>query len=210
MSSTSPSPTERLQRSAVGPFIRAAVSRLKVVRWRSAGSPPPAPPHLKAATVKEYARRFRPTTFVETGTYRGDTVAELAPLVPNVVSIELDHRLCTLAQARFVDDPSITIVEGDSATRLGEIVADLREPALFWLDGHFSGGATAGDGACPIMAELETVLTSDLDHVVLVDDARLFDGTDNYPTLDEVRQLVTKLRPEMRWDLADDIIRLHR
>lgn len=209
MSSTTPSLAERFQRSPLGPVIRGVVSRSKVRGWRAAGSPPPAPPHIKVATVQDYAKRFRPAAFVETGTYRGDTVAGLAPLVPRVVSIELDQRLATLAQARFVDDPGIEILQGDSAQRLPEIVADLREPALFWLDGHFSGGATAGDGACPIMDELTTVLGTDVEHIVLVDDARLFDGTDAYPTIDEVRELVAKLRPGIGWQVEDDIIRLH-
>ncbi|HNI34790.1 MAG TPA: hypothetical protein PLV93_05290 [Microthrixaceae bacterium] len=209
MSSPTPSLAERLQRSALGPAIRGVVSRAKTGRWRAAGSPPPAPPHIKLSTVQEYAKRFKPSAFVETGTYRGDTVAGLAPLVPRVVSIELDERLATLAKARFVDDVNIDILQGDSAQRLPEIVADLREPALFWLDGHFSGGATAGDGACPIVDELTTVLSTDVDHIVLVDDARLFDGTDAYPTIDEVRELVEKLRPGIGWQVEDDIIRLH-
>lgn len=206
--SATPSLAERMQRSAAGPWIRAAVSRLRESRWKAQGSPAPAPPHRKVATIQEYARRHRPGTFVETGTYRGDTVAGVAPLVDKVVSIELDPSLATLAQARFVDDPNIVIVQGDSATRLPEIVKELTEPAMFWLDGHFSGGATAGDDGCPIMAELSTVLTSPLDHVVLVDDARLLDGTDHYPTIDEVRELVVDLRPDIKWDLRDDIIRL--
>lgn len=209
MSSTTPSLAERVQRSAVGPLVRNIVSHAKEPRWRSAGSPPPAPPHRKQATVKEYAQRFRPSTFVETGTYRGDTVAALAPLVGKVVSIELDQRLCTLAKARFVDQPDIEILQGDSAQRLPGVVEGLTEPALFWLDGHYSGGPTAGAGECPVVAELTTVLQSEIDHIVLVDDARLFDELDEYPTIDEVRELVQKLRPDYSWQLEDDIIRLH-
>jgi hypothetical protein len=159
--------------------------------------------------VREYARRFRPATFVETGTYRGDTVAALAPLVERVVSIELDPTLATLARARFVDDPSVTILEGDSAVLLPGVVGGLTAPALFWLDGHFSGGVTAGDGACPIMEEIRAVLSSDVDHVVLVDDARLFDGTHGYPSLGELREAVRVLRPDLDWELRDDIVRLH-
>ena len=44
-------------------------------------------------------------------------------------------------------------------------------------------------------------------HLVLIDDARLFTGTQGYPTLDDLRAEVVRERPGSRVDLAADIIR---
>ena len=85
----------------------------------------------------------------------------------------------------------------------------MSEPALFWLDGHYSGGATANSGKSPIMDEVATILESDLEHVLLIDDIRLFDGTDGYPTLSELRELVMSSRPSWTFEVADDIARTH-
>lgn len=209
VNSTSAPLSERLQRSRLGPPIRWAESRVRVVSWVRHGRPAPAPPHHKRRVVAEYARRFRPTTFVETGTYRGDTVAALAPLVDRCISIELDPVLADHARRRFAEDTSVSVVQGDSAVCLGQVVAGMSEPALFWLDGHYSGGATANSGKSPIMDEVATILESDLEHVLLIDDIRLFDGTDGYPTLSELRELVMSSRPSWTFEVADDIARTH-
>ena len=44
-------------------------------------------------------------------------------------------------------------------------------------------------------------------HLVLIDDARLFTGTDGYPTIDELRTWVERERPGSRVDVEADIIR---
>jgi hypothetical protein len=50
---------------------------------------------------------------------------------------------------------------------------------LFWLDGHFCGGVSAhGDKGTPILEELNLILSHRVkEHVILIDDARLFNGT---------------------------------
>ena len=208
-SSASPSTAERVQRSRLGAPIRAVVSRAKMPGWVKAGRPAPAPPHVKQAVVAEAVRRYRPEIFVETGTYRGDTLAKVAPLVGRAVSIELDPTLAQLARRRFRRMSHVEVREGDSAAVLPQVVAGLTSRALFWLDGHFSGGPTADSGTSPILAEIDTILSTAGDHVVLVDDIRLFDGTDGYPTIDQLRERVERLRPDLEFEVADDIARIH-
>src|ERR1051325_2291173 len=48
------------------------------------------------------------------------------------------------------------------------------------------------------------------EHVILIDDARCFDGTHDYPTIDELRRAVLNIRPDWLFETANDIIRDHR
>jgi hypothetical protein len=179
--------------------------------WEADGCPVPAPNALKIDEVASYARRFGPRVFVETGTYRGDTLEVMKRHVAQAFSIELAPELASLARVRFAADAHVEILEGDSATLLPGILEKLYEPALFWLDGHWSMGETAkaADFETPIRAELDAVLRHRVsDHVVLIDDARLF-GTGDYPTIDEIEAMVRDHRPDWKFSVVADIIRAH-
>jgi len=85
----------------------------------------------------------------------------------------------------------------------------LPEPALFWLDGHYSGGNTGkGEKETPIMEEIETILSSPLPHVVLVDDARCFGTEKDYPTLSDFEAFVHSYRPNAQFFVKHDCIHI--
>lgn len=169
------------------------------------------PPLYKRRTLAGYARRFRVDAFVETGTYLGDTAFELAGVVPRVITIEIDRVLFGRAAERLARFPHVTVLHGDSSRVLPRVLERLAVPALFWLDGHFCGGITGGEGrAAPVVRELDAILERWLDgHVVLVDDADCFVGRDGYPALDELERLVTTRRPELRLEVERNIVRIH-
>ncbi|WP_439493737.1 hypothetical protein [Bosea sp. (in: a-proteobacteria)] len=127
--------------------------------------------------VVSLARHFGITAFLETGTYRGDTLATVRGVFSRLVSIELSTEFALAAQNRFASDPAIEIIQADSAQGLERAFDAIGDaPALIWLDAHYSGGPTAkGDGNTPILAEVSQILErrSGLD-IVLIDDARLF------------------------------------
>ena len=83
----------------------------------------------------------------------------------------------------------------------------INEPAIFWLDGHYSGGITA-NSVCPLRTELTNILAAGQRHLILIDDARLLDGTNDYPTLEEVCQLANTHAPWLDFQVKDDIVRL--
>jgi hypothetical protein len=56
--------------------------------------------------------------------------------------------------------------------------------------------------------ELAAILNSPLQHVILIDDARLFNGTRSYPTLEEINSIVRTAGKNYSIDVKDDIIRL--
>ena len=175
-------------------------------------APIPPPPQIKVWTLWAYALWSGVRVFVETGTYFGDTTAALAQVCPTVYSIELAPDLARRARERFADKPGIHIVEGDSATQLASLLEEVHEPALFWLDGHFSGGPTAISTAAPVpvFEELRAIFEHPVrDHVVLIDDIRHFCGERGYPTVDELRAFVQGYRPDWVFDIAADSARLH-
>ncbi|MGI9659182.1 MAG: hypothetical protein ACR2OD_09765 [Gaiellaceae bacterium] len=163
---------------------------------------------LKQAVVLEHAARYGLGRLIETGTWRGDMVASLQHSFRRIDSIELAPALHEAAVRRFECHGHIHVHLGASEDVLPEILAGLREPAIFWLDGHFSGGDTAkGATDTPIAHELDHVLEHGYDHAILIDDARHFAGVGDYPTVEALESLVTARRPEYAMESKDDIIR---
>jgi hypothetical protein len=179
------------------------------VSWLSRGCQAPAPQAVKMRIVERYLREYNLRCLIETGTYLGDTVGYLSTTGIECLSIELCEHLHRQAMEFLAHRRNVTLIHGDSREMLPGLLAELDKPALFWLDGHYSGEGTAqGAEDSPIDAEIEAILKHPISsHVVLIDDARCFRGTKGYPHLD---QLLRRIREEGRYDaeVSADIIRL--
>lgn len=198
------------RRLSVHPVMRPFTEWRVHARWVAAGRPIPAPPMVKQRILKRYQDRFRLRTVVETGTFTGETVEALRRRSAAVVSIELAAELHAAAARRFANAPNVRLLQGDSTTLLAGVLNDLREPALFWLDGHYAGAGTgsAGAGESPLMAEVRALLARPpRGDVILIDDARQLTGADGYPLLDAVCAAIRRQRPHAEVAVADDIIR---
>ena len=113
-------------------------------------------------------------SFIETGTYFGDTTSWASKHFSNVISIELSEKYFSLAQEKFKGTTNINLHYGDSGQVLKELLPKLPSAAIFWLDAHFCcDGAGKGDPA-PILDEINTIYTVSKEHILLIDDARLF------------------------------------
>jgi hypothetical protein len=204
-----------VKRAVKGTFIYGIYKLLKDRRtlqdWQARGRPAPPPQFVKQRTVKEYARRFDTHTLVETGTYLGDMVAACRNNFRRIFSVEVDSCLCELARDRFQKFSHISIVDGDSADILPGILDNIKDPCLFWLDGHYSEGSTSkGELETPIRRELECILSHPVaGHVILIDDARCFTGDNDYPTINEVQQMLVARNLDRFFDVKDDIIRIY-
>ncbi|MBS1774563.1 MAG: hypothetical protein JST82_17030 [Bacteroidetes bacterium] len=174
----------------------------------------------KREILLSYKTKYGCKTFVETGTFLGDTVERMKTHFDKVFSIELASELAKKAQERFKNDANVFIIEGDSGKKLSEIIPQLLPPVLYWLDGHFSGAcmidgefiqtATA-DLDTPIMSELNAVLSNGglKNNVILIDDARLFNGSDGYPRYESlVSHLKTLGISPNQVSVERDIIRI--
>lgn len=158
----------------------------------------PAPPTdpTKRAILCEYAKRYGCRVFVETGTYRGDTLAAVSELFAHLHSIEIDETLFNQACDRFHGNTKIRLHKGDSGDLLQDIISAYREPILFWLDGHASGGETgSGLKHTPIVEELKVIMAHPVkSHVILIDDAMDFGLEPDYPPMRQLRR-ITKSYP---------------
>lgn len=177
--------------------------------WLRAGSTGCAPQPIKRLVISSYLRKFALGVFVETGTYLGDTVMYIAGRGVRCYSIELSSDLYLAARSRLSAFANVRLINGDSASKLSELLATINEPTLFWLDGHYSAGITASaDIKTPISAELKAIFSHPIKrHVILIDDARCFDGTSDYPFLDD---LLHQIRDDGTYvaEVSSDIIRL--
>ena len=167
------------------------------------------PPHVfKQNTIYEFKQKFQYEIFIETGTYLGDMIEAQKKFFKKLYSIELSKKLYSMAVKRFRKDKNVEILQGDSGKVLSQIVSKLDESAIFWLDGHYSAGMTAkGDKECPIFEELDAIFAGkNLNHVLLIDDARCFIGQGDYPTIDELTKFIKRHNPAYNIEIKKDII----
>ena len=189
-------------------LVQPALERVALRQWHRTHRAP-APRAVKAAVIRSFAMGRR-TVFVETGTFRGDMIAAVRPYFDQLFSIELHAELGAQAARRFSADRAVMILIGDSGEHLKSLVQSIDRPAVYWLDGHYSGFRTArGDTDTPISQELDAVLGHGTpDDVVLIDDARLFGTDPAYPAIAEVIALVRAHRPDWVFEVKDDIVRM--
>ena len=170
----------------------------------------PAPYPVKVRIVKSFIAKYDLKVFVETGTYLGITLRFIAN-IGNIscISIELSEKLYKMALEQFKSYRNVSLIQGDSGEKIHEVLKTLNEPALFWLDGHYSEGITSTTELhSPISAELDAILAHHIDqHVILIDDVKYFTGANGYPHLD---QLLKAVRDNGRYqsEVSTDIIRL--
>ena len=168
------------------------------------------PPHwVKQKTIQTYQKKYRVITLIESGTCLGDMVDAQKAYFKKIYSIELGKELFENAKNRFINENNITILQGDSGKVLPTILKELKDPAIFWLDGHYSGGITAkGDKECPIFEEIDAIFENKkLNHIILIDDARCFSGVNDYPPLDNLTNYVKNKNNDYRVNVKYDIIR---
>jgi len=202
---------EAWRRWSLHPAVRPLNDRRIVFQWKMTGRPIPPPPTVKHAIIKDYQRRFGPRVFVETGTFAGGMIDAVKERFARIFSIELDPGWHARAVERFRADPHVTLLRGDSGVRLQEVLDSLTEPALFWLDAHYSGPVTArGAIDSPIVREMDAIRAHPVaGHVVLIDDMRDFQGRDGYPTVDELVAWIHRVDPAGVVEVRDDILRWH-
>lgn len=126
----------------------------------------------------ENFKKYLNNIFVETGSFVGDGIQQaLDAGFKNIISIELSDKYFEISRNRFINNPNVEIVKGDSFKVLPDILKNINQPVTFWLDGHHSCGDTAlGDHWTPLMQELDVIKEHPIKtHSILIDDMRCWE-----------------------------------
>jgi len=171
-------------------------------------------PSLDPELLQTILETYRPTRFIETGSGAGHTAALAAGYFRRVDTIELYPDTYQRAYRRLRPFANVVLHLGNSPNVLAQMLPDLREPALFWLDAHWACGPRLAP-ECPLLEELRAINGTRGRHVILIDDARLFTDAPpaphdpgQWPTLDEIQRLVTAWQDGSRLAVQDDVIRI--
>jgi FkbM family methyltransferase len=180
--------------------------------WILKGKPTPPPSEMKQWIVGQYARKYGLNTLIETGTYEGDMVKAMRGRFRVIHSIEIFEPLYWKAVEKFRKFDYIHLHYGNSEDLLPAILEKVDEPVLFWLDAHYSGKGTGrGNIDSPILRELKCIISHPVkNHIILIDDARLFGKENGFPTLNEIKEFVKRNHPAAEFILKDDIIRIQK
>ena len=175
--------------------------------WRRVNFSAPSPQHVKEKIL--ILNSIPNATWVETGTYLGDTTIVLAKNALKVITIEPSAKQYEFVSKRLIDLKNVEIVNSTSEECMERILIDLSGPTCFWLDGHYSGGDTfKGISDTPIIFELDSIskyLEKNRDVVIFIDDFRLFVDSSNtgYPSQNYLVEWAKSHK--LTWTVEQDI-----
>jgi hypothetical protein len=131
-----------------------------------------------------------------------------------VFTIERSETLYQKHHASLRAVGNIEPLFGDSRAILPDLISRLGDqPAMFWLDGHWSGGETAGEkDECPLLAELQ-LLRQRRGDIIMIDDARLFLSAPaaphdpaEWPTVLDISRELDQKTSQAFVQIIDDVI----
>jgi hypothetical protein len=179
------------------------------LQWHKRSYAAPSPHFIKQACLLRNG--FPAATWVETGTFLGQTTQLLSKHADRVYSIEPEPKLFARAQKLFSDLKHVEILNGASEDVFPELLPRITGDVNFWLDGHYSAGITfKGRQDTPILDELACI-SRHIDKFgkvcVLVDDIRCFNPrTPEYSTYPSLDTLVSWASThELGWHIEHDI-----
>ncbi len=182
-----------------------------VVRlWLRQGSPiGPVSYQTKAYILREYARHYGLRSLIETGSYDGKNLLLLASAFEEIHSIELSQEYFDLCVRKTANCPWIFMWQGDSAEVLPDVLQQVPEPALVYLDAHYMGEGTAlGPDYTPIDAELRAI-SGRVGDVVIVDDVEEFETNPEYPGARWIVEATARYLPKHEvWQTGNEYLLL--
>jgi hypothetical protein len=154
--------------------------------------------------------------FVETGTFKGDSLMIASRFFGRCESVEASAELYEQARQRFQSTQGVHLHRSDSPSFLREHQKEFAQTStLFWLDAHWcNADNTSGvTSQSPLLQELAAIGTLHRDSVVLIDDARLYlcappepHRFENWPDFHSVLTALLKLSPGHRLIILNDVL----
>lgn len=126
--------------------------------------------HPTRNLFKEFPNRV----FVETGSYRGDSIQlAMEAGFETIVSMDIDPSNTDICCERFKDKQEVSLLTGDSATKLLEAILHIDESITLWLDAHaqYLEDEPEFPNPYPLLAELEQIRQHNINtHTIIIDD----------------------------------------
>ncbi|MGW8370262.1 MAG: hypothetical protein ACWGPN_16480 [Gammaproteobacteria bacterium] len=197
------------KRAVLAALQKLAPDALRYRAWAARDYMAPSPQFVKQQVL--IRNGLEDATWVETGTYRGETTHVLSKVARMVFSIEPEPALFAAAERRFKGLDKVKILRGTSEEIFPRLIPELEGDVCFWLDGHYSAGETfKGPQDTPIVDELRVIgenIGSGRRIVVMVDDVRCFDpGDPRYSSYPPIDFLVDWAREhKLNWHIEHDI-----
>ena len=167
--------------------------------------------------VNELFKYVGTNVFLETGTFRGDTISEIANNnscnPKKLISLELSDVFFHRCVDRFAQNPNVAIHKANSKYDLYDIIKNIDSPITFWLDSHWSGTPDVGcdvETICPVLEELEQIKQHHIKtHTIMIDDIRLMNLRDNkhegFPvSVDQIIKSIYEINPNYLIKYYDD------
>jgi len=146
--------------------------------------------------------------FIETGSYAGDGIRNaIFAGYKDIYSIELTDKYYQFCKNCFKYIDNVNLFHGDSVDRLPEVLANIKSPATFWLDAHYSGGETSfRETLTPLLNELDIIGKHRIkSHTIIIDDLREWNV--NYPAIgfgiEEIKAKILSINKDYVFSLAD-------
>ena len=112
--------------------------------------------------------------FVETGTNLGGTIFNVETFFDKLFTIELKEEFYERCKLMYTGN-KIKFLLGDSSKILPEIMNEIDNNVVFYLDAHWSAQNTAhGDKENPLLEELDAINKVKSYAILIIDDYRLF------------------------------------
>lgn len=114
--------------------------------------------------------------FVETGTYMGETILRFIDDFEKLYTIELSNRFYEDFNKKNYNRDKLKSILGDSSEKIKEVIDELNDKTIFFLDGHYSSCGTAqGVKDVPLFEELKSINDYfNYESIIIIDDLRLF------------------------------------
>jgi len=183
-------------------------------KWFKRNFDSPSPEFIKHRVLNRF--NLENSTWIETGTYYGDTTKYLSQFARKIITIEADVRLFNIAKKTLNKYKNIKIFNGQSQNILEKILVEeeLSKNICFFLDAHLCqdhiiNEKTYGEenNGTPILRELKIIeeqLVNFNKVNIIIDDIRLFDNKfQNYPSLDILVDWSKKIKS--KWHIEHDM-----